>query len=54
MKAIISGILSFIMMMASFFGIYAPKADLQKEDWNTNYSYIFVHGLMGWGEYDTV
>lgn len=54
MKAIISGIMSVIMMLASFLGLYAPKADLQKDEWNTNYTYVFVHGLMGWGEYDTV
>lgn len=50
MKAILSGILSFIMMVASFLGIYAQEADLQKDEWNTNYTYVFVHGLMGWGE----
>lgn len=54
MKAILSGALSFIMMVASFLGIYAPKADLEKDKWNTNYTYVFVHGLMGWGEYDFV
>ena len=51
MKAIISTVMSVIMMLASFLGIYAPKADLQKDKWNTNYTYVFVHGLMGWGEY---
>lgn len=54
MKAIISGIMSVIIMLASFLGHYAPKADLQKDEWNTNYTYVFVHGLMGWGEYDFV
>jgi len=24
----------------------------QKNEWNTNYNYIFVHGLSGWGHYD--
>ena len=54
MKAIISGLMSIIMMLASFLGIYAPKADLEKDKWNTNYTYVFVHGLMGWGEYDAI
>ena len=54
MKAIISTVMSVIMMLASFLGIYAPKADLQKDKWNTNYTYVFVHGLMGWGEYDFI
>lgn len=25
---------------------------VQKDDWHTNYSYVFVHGLSGWGSYD--
>ena len=24
----------------------------QKDSWNTNYTYVFVHGLSGWGHYD--
>lgn len=26
--------------------------DTQKEKWNTNYTFVFVHGLSGWGHYD--
>lgn len=22
------------------------------QEWNTNYTYVFVHGLSGWGHYD--
>ena len=54
MKAIISTLMSVIMVLASFLGIYAPKAELQKDKWNTDYTYVFVHGLMGWGEYDGI
>lgn len=28
------------------------NSNINKENWNTNYSYIFVHGLSGWGHYD--
>lgn len=28
------------------------KAELQKTRWNTNYTFVFVHGLSGWGHYD--
>ena len=28
--------------------VETPDAD----QWNTNYPYVFVHGLMGWGQYD--
>lgn len=24
----------------------------QKDNWNTNHTYVFVHGLSGWGHYD--
>ena len=30
------------------------RSSLQKETWNTNYTYVFVHGLSGWGHYDTI
>ena len=45
---------SLLFAFLSIFGIYLPKpeADINKEEWKTNYSYVFVHGLMGWGEYD--
>ncbi len=28
------------------------EEEIDKTQWNTNYSYVFVHGLMGWGKYD--
>ena len=29
-----------------------PTVKLETENWNTNYKYVFVHGLSGWGSYD--
>lgn len=29
------------------------SATVDKNSWNTNYKYVFVHGLSGWGSYDT-
>ncbi|MCQ2461776.1 MAG: hypothetical protein MJ177_00035 [Clostridia bacterium] len=31
-----------------------PKTEVSKDEWDTNYSYVFVHGLSGWGSYDSV
>lgn len=31
----------------------APAASVKTEDFNTNYKFVFVHGLSGWGSYDT-
>ncbi len=45
---------SLFFAFLSLFGIYLPKTDVsaQPDKWKTNYNYVFVHGLMGWGEYD--
>lgn len=29
-----------------------PASAVAKDGWNTNYKYVFVHGLSGWGSYD--
>lgn len=51
MAKIISIPLAIIMSIVSlFFPCSEEKVD--KEQWNTNYAYVFVHGLMGWGSYD--
>ncbi len=54
MAKIIAVPFSLFLSFLSIFGIYLPKAEveLSKDSWNTNYSYVFVHGLMGWGSYD--
>ena len=51
MAKIISIPLAIIMSIFSF--LFPGKVQTpEKEQWNTNYPYVFVHGLMGWGEYD--
>ncbi len=54
MAKIIAIPFSFILAFLSVFGIYLPKAQVKAdtENWKTNYSYVFVHGLSGWGSYD--
>ncbi len=51
MSKIISIPLAIIMLIFPFF-FPKEKPDVDKEEWNTNYSYVWVHGLMGWGSYD--
>ncbi len=50
MAKIISIPLAIILSIVSLFTPLEEKP--VKEDWNTNYPYVFVHGLMGWGSYD--
>lgn len=52
LKRTVCAFLSVILSLMTFFGIVPENKNLQKEKWNTNYTYVFVHGLMGWGEYD--
>jgi len=47
------------LILFSFFLIFLfcsssknTAKDLKKSEWKTNYTYIFVHGLSGWGHYD--
>lgn len=51
MSKIISIPMAIIMLLFSWI-IPAEKPDIDKDDWNTNYKYVWVHGLMGWGSYD--
>ncbi len=50
MQAIVSFFTAIIMFIAPMLNY--PKAEPEKDKWNTDYAYIFVHGLSGWGEYD--
>lgn len=52
MSRLIAMVMSLIMGLLSVFGITTDDTRTDESQWNTNYSYIFVHGLMGWGEYD--
>lgn len=51
MAKIISIPLAIIMLIFPFF-FPKDKPEVNQEDWNTNYDYVWVHGLMGWGSYD--
>ena len=40
----------FLSLILSFLALFGYSSDYLKADsseWNTNYSYVFVHGLMG-------
>ena len=54
MVKIVAFPLSLIFAFLSMFGFYLPKAETETNEaqWNTNYPYVFVHGLQGWGQYD--
>ncbi|MBR3598112.1 MAG: hypothetical protein IKL47_14190 [Clostridia bacterium] len=54
MAKIVAFPVSLVLAFFSIFGIYFPCTDVEidSDEWNTNYSYVFVHGLMGWGERD--
>lgn len=47
-------IMSIIMGLLSVFGYSFEENKVNSDEWNTNYTYVFVHGLMGWGSYDFV
>lgn len=52
MAKIVSIPMAIIMTIVSFFFPYEGK-EVNPDEWNTNYPYVFVHGLSGWGSYDT-
>lgn len=45
---------SLVLAAALLFGISAGTLKLDSKNWNTNYAFVFVHGLSGWGSYDKV
>ena len=49
-------IIAFFMtiLMFIFPRMNIPEANVDQENWNTNYTFVFVHGLSGWGEYSPV
>lgn len=49
-------ILSFVYAVIMFIVPTAniPEYNADTESFNTNYTYVYVHGLGGWGEYDIV
>lgn len=42
--------MTIVMFLAPSLNI--PGGELDTENMNTNYTYVFVHGLSGWGSYD--
>lgn len=58
MSAIIHNIIykfiSIIMSVLMLFGYSGDCLKADSSEWNTNYKYVFVHGLSGWGSYDAV
>lgn len=58
MAAIINQIIfkltSIFICIAMFLGIPVDGFKADDSNWNTNYKYVFVHGLSGWGSYDEV
>ena len=58
MTAILHHVLyKFVAILISVPMLLGINIDLLKADdtnWNTNYAYVFVHGLSGWGSYDNI
>lgn len=54
MPAIVTKLMSLIMTFIMFIcpWLNIPEQNADKDNWNTNYDFVFVHGLGGWGEYD--
>ena len=51
---IIYKLMSILMSIAMLLGIPVDGFKADDSNWNTNYKYVFVHGLSGWGSYDAV
>ena len=45
-----------LLFVTAVFVSHAESGELKKQTngWKTNYTYVFVHGLSGWGHYDAV
>ena len=44
---------AIIVAVTTFFGANLSLLEADKTQWQTNYTYVFVHGLSGWGSYDS-
>ena len=49
---IISAILAVVLLLSSC-AKSEPTVKAEPENFKTNYTFVFVHGLSGWGSYDT-
>ena len=58
MKAIMHNVLykliAVVLAVSTLFGASTAWFQADSDNWNTNYTYVFVHGLSGWGSYDPV
>ncbi len=52
-NGIIYKIISLLVSVAMLFGYSGECLKVDSSNWNTNYKYVFVHGLSGWGSYDS-
>ena len=52
MQRIIAFFMTILMFL--FPRLNVPKTEFDKETWTTDYTYVFVHGLSGWGDYSPV
>lgn len=52
LHGIIYKIISIVLSIVSIFGVSRDCLKADSSSWNTNYKYVFVHGLQGWGSYD--
>lgn len=57
MQAFLNGILfkciSLFLSVLSALGVSTNFFHADSRNWKTNYTYVFVHGLSGWGSYDS-
>ncbi len=49
---IVYKLVSLLVSTAMLFGYSGECLKADSSSWNTNYKYVFVHGLSGWGSYD--
>ncbi len=47
-------LISLALAIAVLFGASGAGLKADSSGWKTNYPYVFVHGLSGWGSYDAV
>ena len=51
-KVILTKIMSIVMAILMLIGVDTSVIRKPDSQWKTNYKYVMVHGLMGWGSYD--
>ena len=48
MKSVLAFLMSIVMFLTPT--VNMPQQEIDKSDWTTDYDYVFVHGLIGWGD----